>query len=482
MRPGLRLQILVLLGGLLLLSFAPLYVAVATYTTVALQQIRAGHARVLGRAVAAHIGEAVGTRSNAEVENLLRAEIGAEGVEAIAVYGRDGRRLSSAGPLPGEGALAAQLDVRREATFEIASARGRALVVVVPAASGAVLAVLPIDDQSARATPLLRLLGLYTVVVAVTLLVIAYFALTHLIVRPLDELSRAAERVAGGMRRLTLPTLRARELSQLGSSLRSMTERLLSEEEALRKKIDEVEAATRQLTDAQDNLVRSERLASVGRLAAGLAHEIGNPLAALIGMQDLLLAGGLEPVEHHDFLTRMRRETERIHRILRDLLEFARPSAKNVGDALEPGDLARAVSDTATLVAPQRDMHDVALRLDVPSGLPLVTLGGEQLVQLVLNLVLNAADAVGNTGHIVVAARSLGAQVELSVSDDGPGVSPAMRGRLFEPFATTKDPGKGTGLGLAVCRGLVEAVGGSIQLDPNHSPGARFIVRLPAAG
>ena len=118
-----------------------------------------------------------------------------------------------------------------------------------------------------------------------------------MIVSPLDELSRSAVRGAGGARRLDVPHSGSRELIELSASLRTMTEKLLAEEEALRNKIDEVERATKSLRETQDHLVRSERLASVGRLAAGLAHEVGNPIAAIVGMQDLLLTGDLDRSE-----------------------------------------------------------------------------------------------------------------------------------------------------------------------------------------
>jgi two-component system NtrC family sensor kinase len=479
-RGGLRLQILLLLGGLLLLAFIPLFFAVATYTSVTLQQLRVGHARALGRAIAAHVAEARGNRSGEDLMSLLRAEIGTEGVEAIGVYGTAGERLAAAGEPSAVDELPRGSVANREALHE-SGAAAATLTVTVPSRVGPVVAVLRIDDQSARAAPLVRLVGLYTALVALALLVIAYFGLTRLIVRPIDELARAAERVAGGARRLAVPKTSVRELSDLGSSLGIMTERLLHEEDKLRRKIDEVERATERLKEAQDRLVRSERLASVGRLAAGLAHEIGNPISALMGLEDLVLAGGLTPEEEHDFLTRMRKETERIHRILRDLLQFARPAAQPLsGEAEhEPGDVETAANDTAALVAPQRSLQEVSLTIDVSPGLPAVTLGHEPLMQVILNLVMNAADAVGKGGKVRVSASRSGDRVRLLVEDDGPGVDQRVQAQLFEPFVTTKDVGKGTGLGLAVCRGLVEAAGGTITLDTEFARGARFVVELP---
>ena len=480
MRGGLRLQILLLLGGLLLLAFVPLFFAVATYTSVTLQQLRVGHARALGRAIAAHVAEVRASRTGADLMSLLRAEIGTEGVEAIGVYGLDGARLAAAGEPSAVDELPRDAVPNRERLRE-AGQEASVLTVTVPSQVGPVVAVLRIDDQAARAAPLVRLVGLYTAVVGLALLVIAYFALTRLIVRPLDALARGAERVAGGARKLAVPKTSVRELQDLGTSFGIMTERLIQEEDKLRTKIDEVERATDRLKEAQDRLVRSERLASVGRLAAGLAHEIGNPISALMGLEDLVLAGGLTPEEEHDFLTRMRKETERIHRILRDLLQFARPAAQPLSGAeeQEPGDVDTAARDTAALVAPQRSLKEVSLELDVAPGLPAVSLAHEQLMQVILNLVMNAADAVGAGGNIRIAASRQSGGVRLLVEDDGPGVDARVKAQLFEPFVTTKEIGKGTGLGLAVCRGLVEAAGGSISLDLEYGRGARFVVDLP---
>lgn len=477
MRPGLRLQILLLLGGLLLVTFLPLYFAVATYTRYTLQEVRTDSARALGRAIAGQVSEARVNRPARDIADLLGAQVGESGVEAIGLYDENGVAVSRVGAPDTVNKLSERIDPKREAVSAMTTPHGRAIAVVVPDAHGAVVAVLRTDAEAAHSASLVPLLGLYMALIALALLLSSYFALTRFIVRPLDALSRAAQRVAGGARQLDVPTEGGRELLELGSSVQTMTKRLLREEEALRKKVDEVERATEQLKEAQEGLVRSERLASVGRLAAGLAHEVGNPIAALIGMQDLLLQGGMTEAEQRDFLQRMRKETERINSILRDLLQFARPAAASV----EPGDVEVAIHDTVTLVLPQKAMHDVDIEVDVFPELPRVPMSREQLVQVLLNLLLNAADACSSGGHVSVRAAPSERGVRLSVEDDGPGVPDNIRSRLFEPFATTKDVGKGTGLGLAVCRGLVESVGGSIILDASARQGARFVVDLPRA-
>jgi two-component system NtrC family sensor kinase len=478
-RAGLRLQILLLLGGLFVLAFVPLFLAVATYASFTLRQVREAHAQALGRAVAGHVSEARAHRSPEELLRLLGSEIGAQGVAAIGVYDRDGQPVARAGEPYIVDQLPPSVRTGREAIVELE--QHAALEVVVPSSDGAVAAILRTDDSAARAAPLVRLLGLYSLLVGTVLLVAAYFALTRLIVRPLDGLARAAERVAHGARRFSVPKAGARELVELGQNLHTMTEHLIREEEKLRAKVDEVQRATVSLKEAQDRLIRSERLASVGRLAAGLAHEVGNPIAALLGLEDLLLEGGLDAAEQQDFLQRMRKETERINRILRDLLQFARPGEAHELASAAQGDVAEAVADTAALIAPQKAMRDVELELAVPDGLAPVAMSAEQLMQLVLNLVLNAVDALDGGGRVRVTAEPNSAGVQLVVEDNGPGVAEAVRDRLFEPFVTTKEVGKGTGLGLAVCRGLVEAVGGSISLDTAFKGGARFVVELPKA-
>jgi two-component system NtrC family sensor kinase len=339
-----------------------------------------------------------------------------------------------------------------------------------------------------RGRTLVRLVALYMGVFALALIVSAYFALTRLIVRPIEELAAAADRVASGARTLRVPKSGARELLDLGASVQAMAGELIAEEATLLLKIDQLTETTKRLTQTRAQLVRSERMASVGRLAAGLAHEIGNPLAALMGMQDLLLEGGMSTDQQRDFLQRMRRETERIHTVVRDLLDFARPEETRgvAGDSHATADVRAVFGDVVSLIQPQPALRGVRLEMSV-EGTPRVRCSAARLMQVLLNIVLNASAALASTGGVAgridlrARADETGKRVRIEIEDDGPGIDPSVRDRLFEPFVTTKDVGEGTGLGLAVCRGLVESAGGEIGLDATCTTGARFYVVLPAA-
>jgi len=483
--PGLRTQIILALAGLMALAFIPLFFAVASLARATLRDAREDAAQSLGRAVAAHVAEADRWENSEVLRQRLESHVGQEGVAAIIVYDQAGHLVAEAGD-PDELRLMGRPQTPYgESARTVHGAFGRALDVVVPQGEHAIVARVRTDDSAAQAAPLVRLVALYMIIFALALLVFAYFALTRLIVKPIDALVHAADRVAGARVAMRLPLSGPREIVDLATSLNAMTDRLSREQEALRSKVDELTRTTKRLTETQSHLVRSERMASVGRLAAGVAHEIGNPLAALMGMQDLLLDDDLPRETQQDFLSRMKRETERIHIVLRDLLDFARPEEPALSHH-PPAAVATVVLDVIALIRPQRAFKEIALKNEAADERLLVTLSAGRLTQVILNLVLNAIDAItsveGNAAATVtVRARRQAADIiRIEVEDDGPGVPVSMHERLFEPFVTSKEVGKGTGLGLAVCRGIVEAAAGSIVLDTTYEGGARFVIQLPA--
>lgn len=474
MKPGLRLQVLLLLGLLLLLGFVPLYFAVEAYLAAALDQSDRHHGRALVRALSAHLEDV--PRERDEVRTALRAELERGPFVAAAHYDVSGSRSHVVASEPSVEQYLPNAAPVPDSVSPLALESGPALAIAVTTGAGTTVGVLP--RSLGRAALLTRLLGLYMGLIALLLLAAAYFTLTRFIVTPVARLSSAAARVASTSRRLEAPEATSRELSDLSRSLQVMTERLLAEEQASRNRVLELERATEQLEATQAQLLRSERMASVGQLAAGLAHEVGNPIAAMMGMQDLILSGDMTAEEQADFIGRMRKETERIHRILRDLLDFARP--RRAAAAADPGSIEVAVHETTTLLLPQPVARRVEVEIDLYPDLAPVQLGQEQLVQVLLNLLLNAAQACQDGGKVRVIARQEASAIVLVVEDDGPGVPAELGDRIFEPFVSSKEVGQGSGLGLSVCRGLVEATGGSIRLEKPER-GARFVVTLPLA-
>jgi C4-dicarboxylate-specific signal transduction histidine kinase len=240
---------------------------------------------------------------------------------------------------------------------------------------------------------------------------------------------------------------------------------------------------TRSLRDGRESLMRSEKLAGVGRLAAGVAHEVGNPLAAILGYVETLLTETPErPIDaalRADILARVRAETQRIHTIIQELLDYSRPPRDEIG----PVEVRGAVDAAVSLVRAQARARGVDVHIELPAELPRVRAATGRLTQVVLNLVLNAVDANDGRGRVRVDGRVAGGRVIIGVSDEGPGVSAELRGKIFDPFFTTKDPGKGTGLGLSVSQSIVESMGGVLRLA-DAAPGqqgARFEVELDAA-
>jgi len=510
-RAGLRLQLVLALGALTVLAFVPLYLAVASLTRHTLRTTREDVARALGRAVAGRLADDVaGGRDDETLRDVARVSVddakgqGGDGVVAIRVIPAPPRapiEVGQALTLETLRTLPKGTGGEERVLHANAPGVGPILAIDVARGSASVQVALRVGDQASRAAPLLRLVAFYTVAFAFVLVVFAYLLLGRLIVRPIGALVTATRRIAdsgpASTRRLDVaPMSGAAEVVELGRAIARTTGRLVEREEALAAKVTQLEAAKSDLLAARDAIVRSERLASVGRLAAGLAHEVGNPIAALLGLEEVVLTGELD-AETRDLVERMRRETERVHRVMRDLLDFARAEQEpRASEASASASVREVAEEVSALVQPQRAMRDVELVLEIPRELRAARIAGTRLQQVLLNLVLNAADAIGEharrrgiesrgepIGRIVLRARMLDdTTVHIEVEDDGPGVPDAVRDKLFEPFVTTKEVGKGTGLGLAVCRGLVEGAGGRIdldhRLDPDHT-GARFLVDLP---
>jgi two-component system NtrC family sensor kinase len=299
-------------------------------------------------------------------------------------------------------------------------------------------------------------------------------AVDRLVGPVLDRLAEVAQSTAALERLpgLQLPSLIS---DSPRAALGQLAARLEAAQTGLGNQVEQLSVLNRELAATREGLLRAERLAVVGRLAAGVAHEIGNPLGALIGFVGLIKSAPDQDTRA-EALVGIEGQAQRIHRTLQELMDFARAGKMT----LVPVPLPLAVETAVKLVKAHPRWREMRLAVDLPSDLSPVRASEHHLVQVIVNLLLNAADACKGQGSIAISGRTPEpGWTRLAVTDDGPGIRAGDGERIFEPFVSDKPVGQGTGLGLAISRQLVEGFGGRIRAAPQEG-GARFEIDLPS--
>jgi signal transduction histidine kinase/CheY-like chemotaxis protein len=232
--------------------------------------------------------------------------------------------------------------------------------------------------------------------------------------------------------------------------------------------------------EIQSKLLQTEKMAALGQLVSGIAHELNNPLTAIMGYAQLLLGHGLSLPQQSE-AGKVFQEAERARRIVKNLLYFARenkPERTRV-------DLNEIVERTLALRGYELRVENIVVECSLETGLPETMADPHQLQQVVLNLLVNAEQALlgdRGSGHVWIRTRcAAGGRIALEVSDDGPGIAPSIASRVFDPFFTTKPAGVGTGLGLSIVYGIVQQHGGDVTLESHRGSGAKFVIELPMA-
>jgi two-component system, NtrC family, sensor kinase len=403
--------------------------------------------------------------------------------------------------------------VRRELLFSVVALFVGAVVLSV----AAVALALPFLQSPGD------VLALVTAIVAADLVIIFLFLrrlLARTVLEPLERIGHHAERISEGDFHQGIPPEEGEELERLVRSLNAMAQRLIRDQERLADNVRSLDDTNRELVETTEELVRAARMASVGTLAAGLAHEVGNPLGALIASLDsarMRLERGRDPVEA---MESAREEARRIDRIIRSILEFARPGAEDA--RIQAVALEELMERITTLLEGRGALGGVPVEWSVAPDTPMVRGRPQHLEQVLVNLIMNAVKAMRGSSdpRVTVSAepgpgRSSsmlarraedppgtdythrrripaliqgealdaggGRDVVIRIEDSGPGIPDAHLDRLFDPFFTTREPGEGTGMGLAITSRIVQELGGVIRAENRSEGGARFILRFPAA-
>lgn len=336
----------------------------------------------------------------------------------------------------------------------------------------------------------------WSVLIAAAIIIVAIM-LAHVLVDPITRLTRAAERIADGDLTARADVRANDEIGQLAYAFNSMTGRLRTileglerQNEQLNREIAERERAeaalqqyserleemvserTRELREAQGQLIRTERLAAIGEMAGSVAHELRNPLS-VISTSTYYLNRKLQHSDEdvREILGRLERQISAAEQTIHDLLEFARvPPVKlrptNVNDAIQAALIGTDIPE------------QISIETDLDQDLPPVLLDSQQMDRVLLNLIKNGVEAMSDGGTLTVATWRNDEEIIVSVTDTGEGIYPQDMSRLFEPLYTTKE--QGTGFGLSICRRIVDAHQGTIEVDSTVGAGSTFIVRLPA--
>ena len=355
---------------------------------------------------------------------------------------------------------------------------------------------MPLSDISLYTSTVRRFIVFYAIADSVIIIALGIYFLSVFIIRPVKRLEDAASRVSGGDLSVRAEVSGNNEISSLASGFNTMADRL-------REEIERLARVNRELLDTQEELLKTSTLASVGRLAAGVAHEIGNPLGAISGYIEILGKGGLAcGEEEKDILKRMETEISRIDRTVKEFLDISRPPALPPS----PVNVNTLVRETVELLSRHKDLKKVDAELVLKEDIPPVIIHEDKLRQVFMNLFINAAEAMPEGGHVTVETgvkshavdrgmkrrksdpdftgadweRRIKEYVTVSFKDTGCGIKKEDMDKIFDPFFTTKEIGSGTGLGLFISRSIVNAYGGTIEVGSEEGKGSVFTVLIEA--
>ena len=328
---------------------------------------------------------------------------------------------------------------------------------------------------------------------ALFLSLFGFYLIYRSVIKPINQLVKRAEEFKEGEVFFLSSNKEYNEFGKLSRALNMMLRRLEENKAELKESIASLKKANLEIKRAQEEIIRSEKLASVGRLASGVAHEIGNPIGIILGYLEFLRDDNLDDEVRRDFVSRIEKEVERINRIIRDLLDFSRTSKGEVRAV----SVHKVIDEIVDILRTQPVISKGRITLDKRAKKETVLANPDKLKQVFLNLSMNAIDAIeGNQatdglqgGMISIRTKTFtdkqsngmekGNRIYIEFIDNGPGIPAEDLNRIFDPFYTTKEPGKGTGLGLSVSLRIVEDMGGSIDVKSERGKGTRITIILP---
>ncbi len=351
-----------------------------------------------------------------------------------------------------------------------------------------------LDDIYSNLRESQKIIVFYSLANLFVLLFIGMLRLSRIVVRPIHRFIRLTEDLRSTDQFPDYPEKRDTEFSKLSNAIHRMARRIETDKERIEESLHCLEKAHADLKKTQKEMIRAEKLASIGRLSAGIAHEIGNPLGVVLGYLGLLkrqTAFAADP-SGKDYIERAESEINRINTIIRQLLDFSRSSTSDKQIVF----IHALIKDVGQMFLNQPLMGNIELVYDCTATKDTTHADYQQLRQVLINLLINAVDSIAvssnsEAGKILLQTSDIEASsenaisqsptVELTVTDNGTGIAREEIDNIFDPFYTTKEPGKGTGLGLSVSYMIIEQVGGIIKVNSELDKGTAISIYLPVS-
>jgi len=337
----------------------------------------------------------------------------------------------------------------------------------------------------------IRAIQIRTIVLTVILTIIAFLLtifLTRYIIGPLSSLVEATHKVASGDLSYKVKLHSNDEIGDLTLSFNEMTENLKTAYEKLEKRTQELELTNKELKDTQYKLVQSSKMAAIGQLGAGVAHELNNPLGGILGYAQYTLQKVRKPGFTQDdfktcqtYIEYIERESLRCKTIVENLLKFSRGPKKEMEDV----DLNQVIKDTMPLTGHELRSHRIEIIENYDPELPKIKGNFNKLQQVIVNMMINAGHAIPEGGKLYMTTKTKKSEggaalaAVVTIEDTGHGISPENMKKLFEPFFTTKIDSKGTGLGLAVSYEIIQEHGGEVGVESQVGKGTKFTLTIP---
>ena len=333
---------------------------------------------------------------------------------------------------------------------------------------------------------------IYLFVNIVILTFIGFHRIFKIFLEPIERLSKRAENYQETNGAFFPVRKQDNELQVLSKSLNSMTRRITEDKRKLQDAVHTLEKSNTELEKAQEEIIRAEKLATVGRLSSGIAHEIGNPIGIIMGYLELLKKDDVLASDKQEYILRTEKELHRMDTVIRQLLDLSRPSDVDSGLIF----IHEVIDDIANVLSVQPLMSDIELSLSLDATSDQVMADPNQLRQVFLNLAINATDAmtsglegkparleiISEFGNMLSTDNKQSTKgIHIRFIDNGPGIPEAILDKIFDPFFSTKAPGKGTGLGLYVCFMIIDSMGGSIHAQSVEGQGTTMTISLPLA-